>query len=256
MPAGTDLRNELREALNAVNERTKLEEQAANRLLSLQISNAKKLADLQISYINAKAEKEIKANQEINEKLIRQGFDANLVLHQDRLKFIQEEHAEQVEKIRERMKSCSEDEIKAAIAVVDAEYDAREKHEDEFIRNHQKEMLDIEAARTKLREKNAKKEAKKEQQLAAGIYDSLGNALFGGLNGKTQELVDKLLEEFPELSEDEAKSKAKKLQKAATINETMETLANFAKQLESTIKEVGDAMAPIDTRLQGSRNRK
>lgn len=253
-----EARAALSEIMQNISKRLKMEEEAESQLLALQISNAQKLYNLQLSYIKSKAQREIEENQAINEKLIRQGFDAELVLSNERLSLKRKEWEAARDAEKERLAGSSEKELNNALAIIDAQY-AKKLQAEEAFQKKNIEMLDkIEKAREKEKEKDAKKRAKNDQKLAKETYGSLGNIIFGNLNGKTEEFLEKFKDAHPEYMENgeltaEGRKAFNSARTSAAMAASFDALAGWARKLEGTIEEIGKSKGEIDTRLQGLR---
>lgn len=115
MPNGLTMlyeESQLKELNKHLIEQTKLEKEAANELLGIQINNAQRLLNARKDFINK--EKAFRLNQEqaINEKLIAMGYDVQKVLaaksRQDREKEIKDKYANEI-------KAAASPQAKAAI---------------------------------------------------------------------------------------------------------------------------------------------
>ena len=88
-------------------------------LNDLRISNANKLARLQIELLNKKAMEEENLNQQINEKLLREGVSIQAILKAEELskalKLIDEEYAAKIKAADEATKKILENEKKVNI---------------------------------------------------------------------------------------------------------------------------------------------
>ena len=160
---------DLQKVLRMIADRSKAEEEAADRLLALQISNAKKLFDVQVEYSNRQETIRLQQEQEINERLIKMGYSAAAVVAKASL-------AERLKAIDEEEKIALKGKHGGAAAKVRAEYDEKRKAEREL----QKEIDKANTAR-------AREEAKRRQKQEEDLYkqnlkhfDTLGNALFSG----------------------------------------------------------------------------
>lgn len=236
---------ELQKILKLVADKTDAEKRAANELLGLQLSNAQKLYDLQIDQIKKKKDFEERQNQVVNERLIKMGYDAAAVMAkaslQERLKAIDEEE-----------KAALSGKRGGAVARVRKEYEAKRAAEKAF----QKDIDKANAARAKEKAKLDRKQEEELYKRSKDHFDSLGNALFS--SKRWEDAVKDLTETFMDqgMSEGDAKAaaekKAQEHKEIAVREAAYQALANFAKQLEGTINDIGTAQGTIDTRLQGS----
>lgn len=91
------LKKDLDEAIAGLDEVGSKQDAAAAQLLEHQISNVKALYDAEIKYLNKSKEFRLKNEQEINEKLISLGYDAQQVLaaksRKDKEQEIKDEYA-------------------------------------------------------------------------------------------------------------------------------------------------------------------
>ena len=239
MANAEETKQKLQEIFAEMDKFTEKEKQVADDLNDLKISNAEKLAALQYQLMVQNASKEIKLQQEIRENAIKNGASMQAIL-------AREEHEAALRSIDERLErelaACGKLDIRKRLQLTKAAKDEKaalkksEKEKRKSDENYRKEAKKLDAAYNKERYEAMK-----------SIAADVGKISFGG-GGKSPQ--EKLMEQGYSSAE------AKKITTAAKADALQKALAGFAKQLEATATEVAEAQSEIDTRLQGSKNKK
>ena len=230
--------NELIDAIKAINDRLRLEQDAEEQMQRLRLSNIEALYKAQVDFLNLAEKEKLEKEQAINLRLIKMGHDAAIVAAKTEAQIDAEEAA--------------------ALSKLDATKDAKKikaiknryQKERKFAQENADAIAKAEAARDKEREKQRKKEAQAAVELAKKSYASMGLAGLFGAGGKAAR--EALKEEHPDWDD----SKIKGATKVAQLENALNLIADLGKQISQQAKTIGQDQAAIDTRLQGSNNAK
>jgi hypothetical protein len=239
-------------------DRSKLEAELIDRVNKLRLSNEESLYQAQVDYLASLAGERLKKEQEVNAKLIRLGFDATELEKINRIKAFDDElnaSEKRIKALEEAKKNASGDELaelneKLKIELENQKTIAEERENLE--KQFNKETTKAYEARKKLEERDAKKKAKDNAALAKQAYTAASDVVFGLHGAKKEEAIDKLMDSDPNMT----KEKAEAHLKAARAEKAISMAGDFLKQLESTMADVAKSQTEIDTRLQGSKNKK
>lgn len=224
--------------------------EAEEKLNDLRISNAEKLGKLQLEQIRRKAQTEEELNQEVLEKYIRAGGDAHAAMiykkHQTELAALDELKEKEIRLRGEGARDLIEEEFRLRRESLEAEFETR-------IAGEVGLQNEVEKIKIKKEKEEKKRKAKANRDAMLTASQELGTT-FGDFfrKGNVRRAKEAVMEQNPDLSEDQAM----KAVRAAQTDAALKALAGFAKQLESTATEVAEAQSEIDTRLQGSKNKK
>lgn len=237
--------DELNRLFAAMEDVTAREMEAAEKLNSLRISNAEELAKLQLKLMTQNAEREADIRQRSYERAIKEGLDIRAVRereeHQLKLQEIDERLARELALIDETDTAArAAAEARAAAdkqRLVDAEKTKR--RDDEAYRKRQKKLDDA------YRKEKGKKDAEAMKSIASDL--DIRHLSIGGGKRARNKLADQGITD---------KAEQDRIMKASFGDGLQKALAGFAKSLEVTATEVAEAQSEIDTRLQGSSNKK
>jgi hypothetical protein len=240
-----DTERQLSAILDEMEKTFEKEKEAAEKLNDIKISNAEKLAALQIQLINQNAAHELELQQQINERALKDGVSVRAIRER-------EEHVKQLKEIDER--------LARELAALSATDKAGREAAKQKAAADKKTIVDAD----KLRRKNDAAYRKEAKKLDDAYRKEKGkkdleamNAIKGELDishikwGGSERARNKLAEQG--ITD---KAEQDRIMNAAKADGVQKALAGFAKQLENTATEIAEAQSDIDTRLQGSKNKK
>lgn len=221
------------------------EMEAAEKLNDMKISNAEKLAALQLQLINRNAARELEIQQQINERALKEGVSVKAIRereeHEKQLKEIDERLARELAALATTDKAGREAAKQRAAAdkktLTDAEKLKRKN--DAAYRKEAKKLDDA------YRKEKGKKDLEAMKSIASDL--DISHLSVGGGKRARSKLAEQGITDEKEQN---------RIMNAAKADGVQKALANFAKQLESTATEIAEAQSEIDTRLQGSKNKK
>lgn len=238
------MKSELDVVLSDMNKVFEREQEAAEKLNDIRVSNAKKLAELQLQLINQSAERELEIQQRAFERAVREGETLAVKERQEHLLALQEID----ERLARELAALEETNIagrNAAKARAAADKQAivaaeklKRKNDDEY-RKRQKKLDDA------YRKEKGKKDAEALKAIAADL--DISHLSVGGGKRARNKLAEQGITD---------KAEQDRIMNAARADGLQKALAGFAKQLEGTATEIAEAQSDIDTRLQGSKNKK
>lgn len=238
------MKSELDVVLSDMNKVFEREQEAAEKLNDIRISNAKKLAELQLQLINQSAERELEIQQRAFERAIREGETRAVKERQEHLLALQEIDERLARELAalEETDTAGRNAAKARAAadkqaIVAAEK-LKRKNDDEY-RKRQKKLDDA------YRKEKGKKDAEALKAIAADL--DISHLSVGGGKRARNKLAEQGITD---------KAEQDRIMNAARADGLQKALAGFAKQLEGTATEIAEAQSDIDTRLQGSKNKK
>lgn len=238
------MKSELDVVLSDMNKVFEREQEAAEKLNDIRVSNAKKLAELQLQLINQSAERELEIQQRAFERAVREGETLAVKERQEHLLALQEID----ERLARELAALEETNIagrNAAKARAAADKQAivaaeklKRKNDDEY-RKRQKKLDDA----------YRKEKGKKDLEAMNAIKGELdiSHVKWGGAKRARNKLAEQGITD---------KAEQDRIMNAARADGLQKALAGFAKQLEGTATEIAEAQSDIDTRLQGSKNKK
>ncbi len=207
--------------------------QELSRLLEDSATREKKAAEDVFNYKVRLLEEEVNRRQKVADDLAKMGL-ANIKKESEaRIKAIKKEKAAELDKNRKKMGGASSAEYKAYKKQIDAEYKLREEKE--------KKLAEKKAKWAVKYEQDANKHAARDRTIQAAKEAS--NILFGKGNSFQQRKAAL----YNLTHGEDGKFSTQKL---------IEGLADLSKQFESQMDSIASKKSFIDTRLQGSKNKK
>ena len=223
-----------KQLLEELAKRYKAEEKAEAELLAVQLTNAQRLADLRIAQINKEKLYKEQKEQEVNEKLIKMGLNAQAVIDKDYVKkktaLLEKEYAKKIKDADKADKQILKNELAGKKKEVEAE------------------IKEIEKQRKDLEKKQNKQISK---QLIGGAQSNM-TGIMGSQPLNFQAMQD-ALDSFAEDIKDETGKDVSAVDESRLIFASLtQSLSNYTRQFSEQIKDIAYAQSEIDTRLQGS----
>ena len=223
-----------KQLLEELAKRYKAEEKAEAELLAVQLTNAQRLADLRIAQINKEKLYKEQKEQEVNEKLIKMGLNAQAVIDKDYVKkktaLLEKEYAKKIKDADKADKQILKNELAGKKKEVEAE------------------IKEIEKQRKDLEKKQNKQISK---QLIGGAQSNM-TGIMGSQPLNFQAMQD-ALDSFAEDIKDKTGKDVSAVDESRLIFASLtQSLSNYTRQFSEQIKDIAYAQSEIDTRLQGS----
>lgn len=222
--------------------------QFEEQLNELRLSNVKRLGILRKQQQNEILKQALRVEEEVTKKRLTL---AKAALNEEQKAKEAKELAAAKAVAKEQGKKLTNEEKKAIIAKVEAEFQARKKNleaEAKWDEKNRKDAKKKELADAKKEELKKSKEFKKD---AADNIFGKGKSL-GDRFGAIKNVVGNA----GKVNEDGTITKSKGAALTAALSVATSALANFAKQLEGEMNQIAGKKSAIDTRLQGSSNEK
>lgn len=245
MPGTALTIEELNKLFTVMESVTTREMEAAEELNRLKIDNVKKLAALQLQLMNQQAVREAEIQLRSYERALREGVELRAIRereeHQLALQEIDEELARKLASIAETDTAAREAAKQKAAEDkqrIISEEKTRRKNDTAY-RKRQKQLDDA------YRKEKGKKDVKAMKAIAGEL--DVSHLQWGGGKRAREKLAEQGITD---------KAEQNRIINAAKMDGLQKALTGFAKQLENTATDIAEAQSEIDTRLQGSKNKK
>lgn len=247
-PYGSQFHNNAAQFIKQMNELTEDNIQFEEQLNDLRLSNVTRLGMLRKQQEKEILDAAIKANELYIEK--RKNLQLQALQEEEKAEIAKQQRIAKAEAKKDG-KKLSKDELKAIEDKVKKEYNLRKKHAEEqaaWEKKNKEKDLKQEAAKAKREAVKKGKEYQKEQtDTIFGKEKTLGERIGAFKNLATG---------GGKVNKDGSISSSKLAGFANVASALTGALANFAKQLEGQMDEIASKKSTIDTRLQGSDNKK